>query len=160
MVCFATQAPANAPLPPFMQLKAGEPHFIRVHFYHNESSADASTMQLDWKLAGSSDGAVPVPSSALSAHVPAAQLSRLALQTKIATGWGTWWRPNVLAVTLLPEAATLTLGLCQLSSGDCMDPLALFVTEQEAPHKGPEQPKTAYGSVSRPGLHAWDRSYW
>ena len=66
---------------------------------------------------------------------------------------GTWWRPSALAATLLPEAATVTVGCCQRSTGVCLDPTALFTPEQG---RGEEEPKAL--ATSRPGLHTLD--YW
>ena len=153
-------APAGgvAPLPPYMLLSAGEPHFLRVHFYHNESSVDPASLALLWGV----DGAAPVavPASALAAAAAPEQLARLAMQAELATGWGTWWRPNALAATLLPEGATATAGLCELASGKCMDPDTAFTPEEG---RGPEEPcdgNRCSEGTARPGLHAWDRSYW
>ena len=64
----------------------------------------------------------------VAAAVAPEQLARLAMQAELATGWGTWWRPNALAATLLPEGATATAGLCELASGKCMDPDTAFKT--------------------------------
>ena len=40
------------------------------------------------------------------------------------------YRDNALAATLLPEGSTLTVGMCRLSTGQCLDPLAQFTPEQ------------------------------
>lgn len=40
------------------------------------------------------------------------------------------YRDNALATTLLPEGSTLTVGMCRLSTGQCLDPLAQFTPEQ------------------------------
>ena len=163
-------APMNdAPLPPFMQLVKGEPHFLRVHFYHNETSDANASLSVLWQEvnnAGPVGSPRPLPEASLAASVLPEQESRLAMQANLSTGWGTWWRPNALSATLLPEAATLTLGLCQLSTGVCMDPSALFTPEQgrgpEEPCDGMKQPDGTRGcaATSWPGIHAWDRGYW
>eukprot|EP01052_Picozoa_sp_SAG31_P043875 SAG31_NODE_7457_length_1684_cov_2.406309_1_plen_213_part_10 len=104
----------SAPLPPFIVLEAGTTHryFIRVHIYRNTSTVAPATFELMWQINQSS--AVPVPPSALYANeLPQAQEIRDNMQRQLATGWATWWRPSTLAVTVLPEAATLTVGLCE-----------------------------------------------
>ena len=40
------------------------------------------------------------------------------------------YRDNALAATLLPEGSTVTVGMCRLSTGQCLDPLAQFTPEQ------------------------------
>ena len=154
----APSAPVvQAPLPPFMRLAADEPHFLRVQLYHNETSAANASLSVKWGHYNSSSPPVSIPPSALSATISEAQQTRLALQRKLARGWGTWWRPSALAATLLPEAATLSAGLC--ADGTCTDPCAAFTPENG---HGPEEP-CAGGRCDLwavPGIIAWDRSYW
>jgi len=122
-------APEEAPLPPFMVLSAGQEYFIRLRFAHNSSSVGNASIALLW--APAIPGA-PRPSPAQSRPLPTAALTqpgathpqsrRISMQRDVATGWGTWWRPSALAATLLPEGATVTVGLCQHSTADCMNP--------------------------------------
>ena len=142
-----------APLPPFVKLAGGEPHFVRARILHNETTSAAS-FALKWRVNGGTP--VTIPLSSLRVPSPkASQLERDSLQSTLATGWGTWWRPSALAATLLPEEATLTVGLCQLSCACCQDPSAPFTPEQSP---GPEEPHSE--ATARPGMHAYDRSYW
>lgn len=154
--------PDQAPLPPFMVLSSGQEYFVRMQFFHNETTAANASVALKWTPVVA--GAPPPPQSkflpiaATALRPPPAdhpQLARIGLQRRAATGWGTWWRPSALAATLLPEGSTVTAGLCQRSSGTCMDPAAVFTPEQG---RGPEE--TSSEATSRPGAHAWDRSYW
>ena len=128
--------PETAPLPPFYKLRAGEPHFLRLQFFHNESSIDDASVALLWSTANDAVP-TPVPASALTSPPQqfATQLNRTRLQRLLATGWGSWYRPSALAATLLPEGGTLTAGLCQVSTSMCMDPAAPFTPEQQ---RGPE----------------------
>lgn len=41
------------------------------------------------------------------------------LQRNLTDGWGTWAN-SVLDIVLMPEAARLTVGLCQISTGQCI----------------------------------------
>lgn len=41
------------------------------------------------------------------------------LQRNLTDGWGTWAN-SVLDIVLMPEAARLTVGLCQISTGKCI----------------------------------------
>ena len=128
--------PETAPLPPFYTLQAGEPHFLRLQFFHNESSIGDASVSLLWST--TKDAApTPVPASALTSPPQqfATQLNRTRMQRLLATGWGSWYRPSALAATLLPEGGTLTAGLCRLSTSMCMDPAAPFTPEQQ---RGPE----------------------
>jgi hypothetical protein len=61
------------------------------------------------------------------------------MQRDAGSGWGAWYRETALATTLLPEGATVTVGLCQLSTNDCMDPTAQFTPEQD---RGQEEPRS------------------
>jgi len=145
----------DAPLPPFMRLSGGKGYILRAQFYHNETSVDNASLALMWSERGSGGAPTPIPPSAFAAgSVPPEQRTRLELQRRLATGWGAWWRPSALAATLLPEAATLTAGLCTRGSG-CMDPCAPFTQEQG---RAPEEPRSP--GVARPGIMAWDHSYW
>ena len=147
----------EAPLPPFMRLAAGDPHFLRVQLYHNETTASNASLLVKWSHYNSTSLPEPISPAALSATISQAQQTRLGLQRNLARGWGTWWRPSALAATLLPEATTLTAGLC--ADGACTDPCATFTPENG---HGPEEP-CAGGRCnlwSVPGIVAWDRSYW
>lgn len=155
------QAPSasvtEAPLPPFMRLRADEPHFLRVQLFHNETSAANTSLSVKWGHYNSSLPRQPISPTALSAEISQAQQSRIDMQRVLANGWGTWWRPSALAAVLLPEAATLSVGLC--ADGTCTDPCATFTPENG---HGPEEP-CAGGHCdlwSVPGIVAWDRSYW
>lgn len=66
-----------------------------------------------------------------AATIPVEQQTRLAMQRQLAFGWGTWYRDNALAATLLPEGTTLKVGICQFSTGQCLEPLAQFTPEQD-----------------------------
>ena len=145
--------PETAPLPPFYALRAHEPHFLRLQFVHNESSPDAASVSLLWNKPDSDQSEVPASALRVPGAAYAAQETRVKMQQTLATGWGTWFRPSALAATLLPEAATLTVGVCQLSMAVCMDPTAPFTPEQT---RGPEEPKSV--ATSRPGLHT--PNYW
>jgi hypothetical protein len=146
-----------------MQLTRGNKHFLRIHFYHNQTSTSNASLAVLWQRVSDSGpitGSLqPVPPGVLLAAVPPEQTARLAMQANLSTGWGTWWRPSALAATLLPEGATLTLGLCQLSTGLCIDPTQKFTPEQG---RGPEEPCDGVhcNATAWPGVHAWDRSYW
>ena len=63
--------------------------------------------------------AVPVPTTALTAALVAEEQTRVALQTNLTVGWGCWGN-SVLDIVLMPEAARLTVGLCQISTGKCI----------------------------------------
>jgi hypothetical protein len=145
-----------------MVLEAGQPYFLRVQFAKNVSSSVESAFAVTWAAVTpggpppASTAFVPIPQTALLAPSPDhPQMMRFAAQRKAASGWGAWHRPSALAATLLPEGATLTVGLCQVSVDACMDPTAVFTPEQD---RGQEEPKS--DAVSRPGVYAWDRSYW
>ena len=154
---FAPGPGSAAPFPPWVELAAGEPHFLRLRTVHNATSAAPASLSLRWSKSGGA--LVPLPGAVLSppARAPAAsaRVERAELQRTLATGWGSWFRPSALAATLLPEAATLTVGICHLSAHTCLDPSAIFTPEQD---RGQEEPKA--DATARPGLHAYDRSYW
>eukprot|EP00937_MAST-01D_sp_MAST-1D-sp2_P000362 g362.t1 len=58
----------------------------------------------------------PLPAAALVPALSAAEQKRAALRTNLTAGWGCWAN-SVLDIVLLPEAARLTVALCQLSNG-------------------------------------------
>ena len=104
-------------MPPYIVLEAEAAYFVRIQLVRNVTSASGSsasvsaspmTFELQWKVTSSASGDafVPVPASVFAAVVPPAQQARLDLQRSIATGWGTWYRDNALASTLLPEGET------------------------------------------------------
>ena len=86
------QAPSasvtEAPLPPFMRLAAGEPHFLRVQFFHNETTVENASLAVRWAAGGAE--LAPIPAAALSPTIPPPQATRHWMQRNLATGWGTW----------------------------------------------------------------------
>lgn len=145
--------PETAPLPPYAALTAGSTHHFHVRFIHNETTSDDANLLVQWRIDDSA--VVPIDPAVFTVSTDEGREQRAKLQSTLATGWGTWWRPSALAVTLLPEGATITAGVCQVSTGQCMQPEAVFTPEQD---RGSEEPRSA--ATSRPGVHAFDRSYW
>ena len=80
-------------------------------------------------------------------HLPAAEERRDELQSSLAQGWGTWYQPNILSITKLPEGAVVGIELCRISTSVC---LTQAVPDGRFRH---------YDASARVDLHAWDRSY-
>ena len=79
--------------------------------------------------------------------LPAAEERRDKLQSSLAQGWGTWYQPNILSITKLPEGAVVGIELCRISTSVC---LTQAVPDGRFRH---------YDASARVDLHAWDRSY-
>lgn len=145
--CRCWHRPDTAPLAPFFTLTGGQTYFVRLRFTQNRTGELVkASVALKW--AAVKPGTPPPPPSAFTdlptnALAPPPtdhpQLIRIALQRDAASGWGSWYRESALAVTLLPEGSTVTTGLCQRSTGDCMDPTAAFTPEQD---RGQEEPRS------------------
>jgi hypothetical protein len=91
---------------------------------------------------------VPIPTDRLTPTLSPAEAQRDALQRGLASGWGPWLHDNMLAVVKLPEAATITTQLCQVSTNTCAS-----LARPDGQHQDGSQPDV------RVGLHAFDRSY-
>lgn len=76
-------------------------------------------LSVHWSMGFKSTDFVPVDTALLSPFLEAPEIERVALQNKIMDGWGAWAN-SVLDVVLLPEAARLTVGICQISTGKCI----------------------------------------
>ena len=88
--------------------------------------------------------AVPVPASALSAAVPAAQATRLGMQRELLHGrWNTWAKGSLTAHALLPHGIMIKLGICG-ADGACDEEASKAMVDS--------------GAV-RLGSHAYDHSY-
>jgi len=69
-----------------------------------------------WEASRGAPAMVPVPRSALSTYVPAAQHARLTMQRELIHGyWGTWNERSVTTHVMLPFGVELRFGLCVLS---------------------------------------------
>ena len=52
--------------------------------------------------------------------LPSHESRRDSVQRQLSRGWGPWLHHNILSIVKLPEAATITTELCQVSTGDCI----------------------------------------
>lgn len=145
----------EAPLPPFYEIKSGQRYFIKLQFVHNISTEVDVSLRVLWKNVRKNSAPQEIPPQLLSNFVPTEQSTRFTNQKMMASGWGTWWRQNALAVTLLPEGATMTASLCQLSANRCLNPTSEFTPEQGQGQEEPRLPNV----TATPGLHAWDRRW-
>lgn len=121
------------------------PAVVRARLFVGNSSGDM-VFGLAWcSPTGPSTGCTPtpVPASVLTAGLPPAEASRVALQDALTAGWGLWLRGDWLAAVCLPSGAKLTLHLCRESTGACLQSTQTAI---EAPGR------------LRLGLHAYDRS--
>ena len=63
--------------------------------------------------------AISTATEALSPVLTPEEQTRVDLQHNITDGWGCWGN-SVLDLVLMPEAAKLTVGICQISTGECV----------------------------------------
>jgi len=123
-----------------------------IHVYSNLTSATHSQelgVNVRWiHLAASvpqarAPASEAVPASSLLPSLPPLELRRRALQQSTKQGWNAW-SYNLLNVVKLPESCSVTIGLCELSTGKCL--LDTFIEDQNA--------------KVRVGMFATDFSYW
>lgn len=94
---------------------------------------------------GTSPAMVPIPTSLLTPSLSGPEQTRRALQRSMQVGWGMWMHASISDVVLLPEAARMTLAVCRISTGACLQSTTI-----DKPPKG---------TTVRVGPHANDRSY-
>ena len=123
---------------------------LRAHVYPAPGAAGNASFALQWCVHGSSGGCgdfAPLPAASLDAALPAPELARRALQQRAASGWGSWLHRDILSVVLLPESACLTVQLCHLPTGLCLESTQI-------------DGNGAQGDLPvRVGAHAIDHSY-
>jgi len=131
---------------------SSRPAVVRARLFVNDGGGGGGggngniVFGLSWcSPAGPSAGCTPapVPASALSAGLPPLEASRMALQGSLSAGWGFWLRGDWLAAVGLPSGSKLTLQLCRVSTGACLQSTQTAI---EVPGR------------LRVGLHAYDRS--
>lgn len=124
--------------PGAIALEGGKPYSIMLRYVKNNTTpAPVASASMLWSqqptpllkpLQGLDRHAgevvpTPIPPSLLTPTLPSAAHSQLAAvqrdQYANTAGWGSWYPHNLLAVTRLPDGATIQFGLCQLSTGDC-----------------------------------------
>ena len=120
---------------------------LRAHAYPAASAGGGNaSFELQWCVPSGAPCA-PVPPAALDAALPAAELARRALQQRAASGWGSWLHRDILSVVLLPDSACLTVQLCHLPTGLCLESIQI-------------DGNGAQGELPvRVGAHAVDHSY-
>ena len=105
--------------------------------------------ELLWRSSASSSLA-PVPASALSPAVSAAEAARRALQERVATGWNQWARHSQLAQIVLPQQVGVELSFVEGGSGRSYAGGLVTPTHGVAPEKNHHV---------RMGMHAYNGSY-
>ena len=97
---------------------------VRAHLYPaaggGAPGGGNATFELQW-CPPPSRACVPLPPAALDAALPPPELARRALQQRAASGWGSWLHRDILSVVLLPSSACVTVQLCHLPSGLCLE---------------------------------------
>ena len=122
---------------------------LAAHIYPTPGAPPA-TLELRWRL-HAADPAAPfslLPPAALSPALPAAELSRRALQRGAARGWGSWLHRDILTLVRLPDSAAVTAQLCHMPSGVCLQEAQI-----DGNGGGWKTPAVRVGS------HALDHSY-
>ena len=119
-------SPGNPlPLPP----ASHNASTVRVDVVSNGTGTAPCTIDLRWRPCGATIGAgcwsAPpplraLPNGALSPLVAAVEQRRLDFQRGLLRGWASWHPRNYLALISLPDAARLSIALCQLSSRTCL----------------------------------------
>ena len=93
----------------------------------------------------------PIPSTMLVPTQGVNEAKRRALQTKLQSGWGTFYHPSHLAWALLPESFVVKVGLYRFSTGTFLPADGLTVNKEQF------QADATYGLKA--GLHSWNHSY-
>ena len=135
---------------------AGESKHVLVHILSASGvapgqppSVDAASVRVRWaQLAapvssGTSLSYKPIPAAALSNGSSALELRRRAMQRGLASGWGLWTH-NLLSLVRLPGSEILTFGLCQRSSGACLNETSIDHTPEAAVRVGPYATDASY----------------
>jgi len=127
---------------------------VRMQLYHLKPSDGPATASVQWCGAdGVGGGCAPLPPASLSPVLPAPEQQRRALQRDLAVGWGSWLHRDLLSVVLLPDAAVLTVQLCQLSTGRCLREAQI---DANGGKPGAARHQARFVRVGR---HAMDHSY-
>jgi hypothetical protein len=121
---------------------------LRAHVYPAPGSAGNASFSLQWSVHGGGGGGFfPLPAASLDAALPAPELARRALQQRAASGWGSWLHRDILSVVLLPDSACISVQLCHLPTGICLEGTQI-------------DGNGAQGNLPvRVGAHAIDHSY-
>ena len=96
---------------------------LRAHLYPATGPAPPAgnaSFELQW-CPPPSRACAPLPAAALDATLPAPELARRALQQRAASGWGSWLHRDIMSVVLLPSSACVTVQLCHLPTGLCLE---------------------------------------
>ena len=68
----------------------------------------------------STPSCAPLPVAQLSTGLPDEEHSRRQLQREGSVGWGSWLHRDILSVVLLPDSAVVTVLICRISTGICL----------------------------------------
>jgi hypothetical protein len=122
MVCQYGAYNSTAPLDPgpFRLRSKRAELVVAADVYHTRPSAKPVRVALQWCAEGDRSRCEQLPSAALAPTLPEPEQKRRELQRGMAQGWGSWLHRDVLSVLLLPDAATLTVMLCRISTQECL----------------------------------------
>jgi hypothetical protein len=81
--------------------------------------ATSLDIMVRWAAGYPAGSYTPVAAELVSPTIASEEVTREELQRNLTDGWGTWAN-SVLDIVLMPEAARLTVGLCQISTGNCI----------------------------------------
>ena len=151
---------------------------VRFSLVHNGTgSADAVVFGMDIAREADAESAAQgtapqgdVPQSgmppawlhdALSPTLPAVEVQRDEMQSRLASGWGLWYDMSFTKLVRLPEGSTISLVLCEPSQGDggADDMPNATVASCATETRTDWAPAGAPDVTLRPGAHAYDRSY-
>eukprot|EP00927_Polykrikos_kofoidii_P024616 TRINITY_DN22354_c0_g1_i1.p1 TRINITY_DN22354_c0_g1~~TRINITY_DN22354_c0_g1_i1.p1 ORF type:complete len:896 (-),score=88.86 TRINITY_DN22354_c0_g1_i1:93-2780(-) len=131
----------------FQLLKKKSDLVVRMALYHLTPSVGPVVADVRWCTEPGK--CVPLPTASLLpiSSLPAAEVQRRSMQTKMMGRWGSWLHRDVLSVALLPDSAVVTVMLCRLSD-------ALCLREAQIDTNGGDGETTV-----RVGSHALDHTY-
>ena len=104
----------------------------------------------------------PLPVAQLSTGLPDEEQSRRQLQREGSAGWGSWLHRDILSVVLLPDSAVVTVMICRISTGICLQNAQIDANGGSAGKAGPTGDvynARAQHQFVRVGRHAMDHGY-
>lgn len=147
---------------------------IRLDF----AGTAGTPVQLQLLMIDSSSGEwIPIPTTMLSSHVTPSEKQRQAMQTGLATGWNTWYRPAATDHVHLPTGFGFGVGILNKATGTvttggvvdrCHESSAIGTTATTTPSSPPppgdaglrnDPTPNKYACGVRPGPHEYNGTY-
>lgn len=135
---------------------------VRMHITRGTRGGTASVSVYWCPLDG--DGRMegpcaPIPAKAITPTLSTEEVIRVAMQRKLASGWGSWLFRDLSSLVYLPDSAVITPYICQLSTRKCV-----YDVQEKGGGGGDEDPpgteaSSVWGSRVRVGAKSPESNY-